>query len=83
MEPSLIEHGQNKGPRPEGWKRPFVETASADRKPITQDLKEVVEFPEKDESMGELIINFVGPAHTQFLERKVRLDYFLDDGSRI
>lgn len=70
VEPSLIEHGQNKGPRPEGWKRPFVETASADRKPITQDLKEVVEFPEKDESMGELIINFVGPAHTQFLERK-------------
>lgn len=70
IEPSLIQHGQNKGPRPNGWKRPFVETASADRKPIGKQLKKVVEFPEQDESMGELAISFVGPSHSEFLERK-------------
>lgn len=70
VEPSIIKHGQDKGPRPAGWKRPFVETASADRKPITQQVQEVVEFPEQDESMGELAISFVGPAPNEFLERK-------------
>lgn len=50
VEPSLIQHEQNKGPRPPGWKRPFVETASALRKPLEKTVKDVVEFPEKDES---------------------------------
>ena len=52
VEPSLIQHNQNKGSRPAGWKRPFVETASAQRKPIPATKKAVVEFPEKDESMA-------------------------------
>lgn len=34
-------------------------------------MKETVEFPEKDESMGELIISFAGPRPEQQLERKV------------
>jgi Zn-dependent M16 (insulinase) family peptidase len=51
VEPSLISHGQNEGPRPQGWKRPFVETESALRQPIQTTLKETVEFPEKDESL--------------------------------
>ena len=42
VEPSIVEHGQNKGPRPEGWKRPFVETASAQRKPIPETIKETL-----------------------------------------
>lgn len=50
IEPTLISHGQNKGPRPPGWKRPFVETQSANRPIIEDDLQETVEFPEKDES---------------------------------
>lgn len=50
VEPSLIAHGQNLGPRPPGWKRPFVETISAQRHPIPKTIKETVEFPEKDES---------------------------------
>ncbi|KAI0778573.1 Metalloenzyme, LuxS/M16 peptidase-like protein [Trametes elegans] len=70
VEPRIVEHGQNKGPKPEGWKRPFVETASAQRKPIAQTIKETVEFPEKDESVGELQIGFLGPPPTAFLERK-------------
>ena len=56
IEPTLIEHGQNKGSRPEGWKRPFLETPSAQRPPIEKNVSEVVEFPEKDES--EAILNF-------------------------
>jgi len=71
VEPTLIEHGQNKGARPAGWKRPFVETPSANRQPIAKDVSKVVEFPEKDESMGELVLSFAGPPHTHFLERKV------------
>ncbi|KDR85083.1 hypothetical protein GALMADRAFT_233694 [Galerina marginata CBS 339.88] len=70
IEPSLILHKQNQGARPPGWKRPFLETASALRKPIPQTTKDTVEFPEQDESMGELIINFMGPAPNEFLERK-------------
>lgn len=70
VEPTIVEHGQNKGPRPEGWKRPFMETASADRKPIPTTIKETVEFPEKDESVGEVTLGFLGPPPTAFLERK-------------
>ncbi|KAF9015263.1 Metalloenzyme, LuxS/M16 peptidase-like protein [Cyathus striatus] len=70
VEPSLIAHHQNQGPRPSGWRRPFLETESASRQPITKTVKDIVEFPEKDESTGELIINFMGPAPSEFLERK-------------
>ncbi|KAL0580364.1 hypothetical protein V5O48_001609 [Marasmius crinis-equi] len=70
VEPSLIAHEQNKGPRPQGWKRPFVETPSANRPPFAKSIQEKVEFPDQDESMGEVIINFLGPAPNEFLERK-------------
>lgn len=73
VEPSIIQHGQNQGPRPKGWKRPFVETASANRERIKEVIKEAVEFPEKDESQGELLITYNGPPPTAFLERKVCL----------
>ncbi|KAJ7038105.1 Metalloenzyme, LuxS/M16 peptidase-like protein [Mycena alexandri] len=62
VEPTLIAHGQNLGPRPPGWKRPFVETPSALRPPI--------EVTIKDTCVGELIISSLGPAPNQFLERK-------------
>lgn len=71
VEPSIISHGQNKGPRPAGWKRPFVETQSAERKPLLQIVRDDVPFPERDESVGELTITFTGPPPNQFLERKV------------
>ncbi|KAF9569657.1 hypothetical protein CPC08DRAFT_731821 [Agrocybe pediades] len=70
VEPTLIQHKQNHGHRPPGWKRPFVETPSALRKPIAKTVKDTVEFPEQDESMGELIISFMGPPPNHFLERK-------------
>ncbi len=51
VEPNIVHHKQNKGSRPAGWKRPFVESRSAIRKPVSVTTKDVVEFPEKDESM--------------------------------
>lgn len=73
VEPSIVAHGQNQGPCPIGWKQPFVETASANRERIKEVIKEAVEFPEKDESQGELLITYNGPPPTAFLERKVCL----------
>lgn len=61
VEPNIIAHGQNKGPKPPGWKRPFLETPSAQRKPIPELIEHTVEFPEKDESTGELLIYYMGP----------------------
>jgi len=50
VEPNIVHHKQNRGSRPAGWKRPFVESRSAIRKPVSVTTKDVVEFPEKDES---------------------------------
>lgn len=55
VEPSLIAHHQNHGAHPDGWKRPFVETASANRRPIAKLVKDVVEFPEQDESTALIL----------------------------
>jgi Zn-dependent M16 (insulinase) family peptidase len=55
VEPSLIQHNQNKGRNPTGWTRPFVETPSAQRNLIVSTTKSIVEFPEKDESMAFLL----------------------------
>ncbi|KAG6820112.1 hypothetical protein H0H93_005259 [Arthromyces matolae] len=70
VEPSIIEHGQGKGPFPSEWKRPFLETPSAIRPSIEATIKQTVEFPEHDESMGEIILTFLGPSPNAFLERK-------------
>jgi len=70
IEPSIIAHGQNKGPKPPGWKRPFVETPSARRQPIAELIERTVEFPEKDESTGELMINYIGPRDDDFIGSK-------------
>ena len=71
VEPTIVNHGQNGGPRPRGWSRPFLETPSAIREPFRKDISSVVEFPEKDESVGELLIVFMGPPMDQYLERQV------------
>lgn len=68
VEPSIIAHGQK---LPAKIVRPFMDTASAKRVPIPKTIKEDVEFPEKDESMGELLISYMGPPPGEFLERKV------------
>lgn len=71
VEPSIISHKQNLGPRPKGWRRPFLETPSSNRPAFTETVKDTVEFPEKDESVGEVQISWLGPSPTDFLENKV------------
>ncbi|KAE8250209.1 hypothetical protein A4X13_0g4900 [Tilletia indica] len=92
VEKSLEAHGQTHGvDGPEGWKRPFLETASVtpptidgSQKPSAANIKEGevdlgdkrtplrrradVHFPEKDESMGEVQVIWVGPGIDNFLE---------------
>jgi len=68
VEVSLAEHGQANGPRPQGWVRPFTESSTATNKPrLTHDLVETVEFPEKDESVGELMVSWIGFPRGDFL----------------
>jgi Zn-dependent M16 (insulinase) family peptidase len=71
VEPSIIAHGQDKGPKPRGWDRPFVDTPSARRTPIKELIEHTVEFPERDESSGELIINYLGSRTEDYLESTV------------
>lgn len=70
IEPTLIANGYNKGARPPGWVRPFVETPTACRTPIKSQV-DTVEFPEKDESVGELLFVYQGPSTKDHLTRKV------------
>lgn len=70
VEPSILKHGPAHGPRPQGWKRPFLETASAVPPVIKETKSETVEFPESDESVGELALHFLGPAPTDHLTLK-------------
>lgn len=71
VEPTIIKHGQNRGLKPVGWKRPFVETPSAIRGPIKETQVKLIEFPEQDESVGEIYMGFMGPPPNNFVERKV------------
>ena len=47
-----------------------METAAARRDPL-KNQSDTVEFPEKDESMGELLLVFQGPETQDHLTRKV------------
>lgn len=41
------------------WKRPFVD--SKQTPPLKENVSQVVEFPEEDESMGEITVDYLGP----------------------
>ncbi|KAL5495204.1 hypothetical protein ACEPAI_667 [Sanghuangporus weigelae] len=69
IEPSLVDNGYSKGARPPGWVRPFVETPTARRTPFINQADDV-EFPEKDESVGELLLVYQGPTPKDYLTRK-------------
>lgn len=79
VEPTIAAHHQTKGMHPPGWKRPFVETFTANRQTIPGYLEGTVEFPEQDESSGKLVIAFTGPLRGDWLEGQalVRLGTYL------
>ncbi|KAG9104560.1 hypothetical protein FRC06_001340 [Ceratobasidium sp. 370] len=70
VEPSILAHGPAQGPKPPGWKRPFVETASSKQPNLKGVTKATVDFPEQDESAGEVGVSFQGPPPTEFTELK-------------
>ncbi|POY70063.1 hypothetical protein BMF94_6950 [Rhodotorula taiwanensis] len=66
--PSIAAHGQAHGRRPDGWVRPFVESSTASNPPqLPTDRTEIVEFPERDETVGELMVAWIGVPHNDFL----------------
>ncbi|CAE7156277.1 unnamed protein product [Rhizoctonia solani] len=67
VEPRIVEHGQTK---PSTWKRPFIETPSAQKPDLKDVTKVTIDFPEQDESTGQVMISFQGPGPRQFAELK-------------
>ncbi|KAM0793479.1 hypothetical protein ACM66B_000920 [Microbotryomycetes sp. NB124-2] len=66
--PTIVAHKQNNGPRPAGWKRPFVESSTAENPPhLTESKTETVKFPEKDESTGELMMSWIGVSANDYV----------------
>ncbi|KAK4057568.1 hypothetical protein OIO90_001213 [Microbotryomycetes sp. JL221] len=82
--PTIVSHKQDNGPHPLGWKRPFVESSTASNPPmLTADKVEVVEFPEKDESTGELMMSWIGVAANDYINDLALdvLGYYLTDSA--
>ncbi|CAE6520523.1 unnamed protein product [Rhizoctonia solani] len=67
VEPRIVEHGQVK---PSTWKRPFIETLSAQKPKLKGVTKVTVDFPEQDESSGQVVVSSRGPDPQNFTELK-------------
>ncbi|MBW0485783.1 hypothetical protein O181_025498 [Austropuccinia psidii MF-1] len=65
VEPSIIKHAQDR--IPSDWKRPFLETSSKGGAVLEKSQTITVDFPEKDESIGEVQISWIGPKTNDFL----------------
>nr|XP_019045357.1 cytoplasmic protein [Kwoniella bestiolae CBS 10118]OCF24287.1 cytoplasmic protein [Kwoniella bestiolae CBS 10118] len=68
VDPLIIEQRQNQPTitPPEDWQRPFVETTTSHRLSIPESVTKVVEFMEEDESVGEVILTYLGPSPTDY-----------------
>lgn len=62
IETRAITHEQNKGPKPVGWKRPFMDTESAVVPDLVSNTSVEVEFPAMEEKFGELTVTTIGPS---------------------
>jgi Zn-dependent M16 (insulinase) family peptidase len=56
---------------PASWKRPFLETPSAVGPVIEQDVRKVVDFMDKDETVGEVVIAWKGTKSGDHLNEMV------------
>jgi len=56
---------------PADWKRPFLETASSQGPKIDRERQEIVEFMDKDESMGEMYLAWRGNSTGDHLQEMV------------
>lgn len=68
----LSRAGSDKIEIPTDWKRPFLETSSKGGPKIDQEKQEIVEFMDKDESMGEMYLAWRGNSTGDHLEEMVR-----------
>ncbi len=56
-------------PRPDApFKRPWIE--SRQTPPLKQSIIETVEFPEEDESSGEVMVSYLGPSCNDVVQSK-------------
>lgn len=56
---------------PKDWKRPFLETPSKVGPVIKEDVTEIVEFKDKDETSGDLYVAWKGPKARDYQEEMV------------
>ncbi|EIW67501.1 hypothetical protein TREMEDRAFT_33585 [Tremella mesenterica DSM 1558] len=52
---------------PTDWKRPFIESTTSQPLSIPSPKTQVVEFMEEDESMGEIVLLWLGPSPMDYL----------------
>lgn len=71
----LSRTGKDKIETPSDWKRPFLETASSRGPVIPAEKQVVVEFMDKDESMGEMYIAWRGSATGDHIEETVGAEF--------
>lgn len=64
VEASIVKHAASK---PRDWKRPFIETQTAYRIRLSETKSEQVEFPEDDETAGEVHLSMPGSAPSDYL----------------
>lgn len=85
VDPSILSRTPpNQTVPPAGWKRPFVETSTAGPLSIPQSKTEVVEFMEEDESMGDVMMTFLGPSPIDYrtnLAIKLLSNYLTDSAT--
>lgn len=70
VEPMILE--QKKGQKeiiPSDWKRPFVETSTAEPLKLSESKTQVAEFMETDESMGEVMSVWLGPQPNDYVTK--------------
>jgi hypothetical protein len=58
---------------PPNFQRPFLESTSAPGPVVEKDVREVVPFMEKDESVGEVYIGWRGPQSGDFMTELVTI----------
>ncbi|KAG4306230.1 hypothetical protein PORY_000218 [Pneumocystis oryctolagi] len=61
IEPNIL---KNLTPDLTQWKRPWVDSVRTP--PLTQSYKEIVLFPDEDESTGEVLLGWPGPSSNEF-----------------
>ena len=69
---------------PPNWRRPFVQTSTAQPLTIPKSQTKVVEFMEEDESIGEIYMSFLGPSPIDYRENlaiKLLGEYLTDSAT--